>query len=466
MVNTSTRPITVDGVRLDTLAWNIEKVERATAGRRSGDYSSPLMDGTVAGLNDALEPSVFGLQMWLQGTDVDGAVPAAGRTTTLRENLDELLHLFGKRHQLLDLREQTGNGTWARNLVTNRDAPAALGAGATITHNVSYGGQTWKRVAVTTASHGVRHLVDASELVNGSPYTASFLLANDSGVSVTVSADWCDATGATWTLAAGETRLVSFTGTRATYDSTFRFLDISLPTVGTSILFRQVAIVPGSVAVDTYFDGDTAWDADYLYRWEGAAGASVSRREARNTRRCWAKVVEAIAPDINTAGSAGVFSVALTIPAGMWEDPDQQDWTQVAPVTAAEVTTMQGSTERINDAVYLVKGPANTPRITDPATGMFVELGQNLPAGSFWRFSSGSWASRVGTTLTLGSMDTDGTDVAGVTGVGGPARAYGLPLVPVRDAGARRVDVTLTAASGIVNGTTALSVRARRKYAA
>ncbi len=296
MVNTSTRPVTVDGVRLDTLAWNIEKIERSTAARRSGDYSTPLMDGTVAGLNDALEPAMYGLQMWLRGTDADGAVPVNGQTTTLRENLDELLHLFGKRHALIDLREQ----------------------------------------------------------VDG---------------------------------------------------------------IGTD-------------------------------------------------RRCWAKVVDAIAPDINTAGSAGVFSVALTIPAGMWEEPDAKDLTLNAPVTGAEVTTMAGSTERINDAVYLVKGPANTPRIQDPSTGMFVELGQNLAAGSFWRFSSGSWASRVGTGLTLGSTDTDGTDVTGVTGVGGPSRAYGLPLVPVRHTGARRVFVTLTASSGIVNGTTQLSVRARRKFSA
>lgn len=296
MVNTSTRPVTVDGVRLDTLAWNIEKIDRATASRRNGDYSTPLMDGSVAGLNDALEPSIFGLQMWLRGTDADGAVPVNGQTTTLRENLDELLHLFGKRHALIDLREKV----------------------------------------------------------------------------------------------------------------------------------------------------------------DGIGGE----------RRCWAKVTEAIAPDINTAGSAAVFSVALTIPAGMWEEPDQRDWTQVAPITAAEVTTMQGSTERINDGVFLVKGPANTPRVMDPSTGMYVELGQNLAAGSYWRFSSGTWASRVGTGLTLGSMDTDGTDVSGVTGCGGPSRAYGLPLVPTRDTGARRVTVTLTAASGIVNGTTQLSVRARRKYAA
>ena len=293
MTTTSSRPVSVDGVRLDTLAWNVEKIERATAGRRSGDYDIPNLDGTVASLNDALEPASYGLHMWLRGTDVDGAVPAAGSLDTLRANLDELLHLFGKRHALLDLREQ----------------------------------------------------VSATE-----------------------------------------------------------------------------------------------------------------------ERRAWAKVTDAIAPELNTPGSAGTFTVALTIPAGMWEDVATQDWTQANPVTSAEVTTLRGSTERVNDAIFLVEGPATTPRITDPTTGMWVELGFSLPAGSFWRFNSATWSSRTGA-VGLGSADTTGTDRAGVTAMGGPSRAYGLPLTPVRDTGARRVRATLSAASGLTTASK-LSIRARRKYAA
>lgn len=296
MVNTSARPISVDGVRLDTLAWNVEKISRATAGRRSGDYDIPGVDGVVPSLNDALEPASFGLDMWLRGTDADGLVPAAGSMTTLRQNLDELLHLFGQRHKLLDLREQ----------------------------------------------------VDA---------------------------------------------------------------------IGTQ-------------------------------------------------RRTWAKVADSIAPDIDAPGSSGRFTVALTIPSGQWEDVAAIQWSALAPVVAAEVTGLQGSTERINDAVVLVLGPATNPRVTDPATGMWVELQQALPGGQVWRFNSATWASRQGAGLTFDSLDTTGTDLAGVTTSGGPSRPYGLPLTPARDTGARRVRVTLSAASGIVNGTTQVTVSARRKYGA
>lgn len=294
MAFTSARPVSVDGVRLDTLAWNIEKIERATASRRSQDYDVPGLDGVIASLNDSLESASYGLQMWLRGTDEDGAVPSSGGLTTLRENLDVLLHLFGQRHKLLDLRE----------------------------------------------------VVD------------------------------------------------------------------------------------------------------------GQGGE----------RRAWAKVTDSIPPELE-AGAVGRFAVAFTIPTGMWEDVNSRDATLTAPITGVEVATLTGATERINDAVFLVKGPVTAPRIMDPATGMWVELGRSLTSSELWRFNSNTWASRVATGLGLGSADTTGTDVAGLTNIGGPSRGYGLPLTPIRDTGARRVRVTLTG-SGITNGTTQLSLRTRRKYAA
>lgn len=295
MTFTSDRPVSVDGVRLDTLAWNIQKINRATAARRASDYDIPNMDGQLPSLNDPLEGTTYGLEMWLRGTDVDGSVPVAGSRDTLRANLDEVLHLFGKRHALLDLRELVAVGV---------------------------------------------------------------------------------------------------------------------------------------------------------------------------ERRAWAKVTDSIQPDLDTPGGQGTFTVSLSIPAGVWEDVDATDQTINAPVTAAELTGLQGATERVNDAVFLVTGPANTPRITDPATGMWVELNANLAGGQFWRFNSATWASRYGAGLGLGSADTTGTDGSGLTTTGGPSRAYGLPLTPIRDTGLRRVRATLTAASGIVAVTTKLSTRTRRKYAA
>lgn len=296
MVNTSTRPITVDGVRLDTLAWNISKITRQVAGRRAADYEVPGLDGVVASLNDPLDPITFGLEVFVMGTDADGAVPPAGRADTFRANLDELVHLFGKRHALLDLRETVATGT---------------------------------------------------------------------------------------------------------------------------------------------------------------------------ERQAMAKVVDAISPDVNLPGSAGSFTVGLVIPSGMWQDAATQDWVSAAPVSgvAQEVTTLQGSTERVTDAVVLVQGPVTNPRLSDPVTGAYVQLNRALSGTEFWRVNVATWASRYGTGLGLGSADTTGTDAQPLTQYGGTRnQVHFLPLVPARDAGARRVKVALTGTG--MTAATRVSIRGRRKYAA
>lgn len=296
MTFTADRPLTVDGVRLDTLAFNIEAIQRATAGRRSSDLEVPGIDGVRPSLNDPLSAAQMGLSMFVRGTNADGVVPPEGARTKFVANLDELVHLFGKRHGLLDIQQQ----------------------------------------------------VDAA-------------------------------------------------GTK---------------------------------------------------------------------RRVWAKVVDAIAPEVNTPGSSARFSVGLTLPYGVWEDPATSDWTSAAIVsgTPQEVTTLRGATERAWDGILLVTGPITNPRITDPATGAYVQLNQAVAAGAFWRVNVGTWASRYGGGLGLGSADTTGTNGQPSTVYGGMRRQTGfLPLVPVLDAGERRVKLTLSGSA--ITSATRLSVRARRKFA-
>lgn len=297
MTFTSSRPISVDGVRLDTLAWNVEQIRRQTAARRSGDWEVPGLDGLVPSLNDPLDAASYGLDMFVMGTDADGAVPGAGRADTFRANLDELVHLFGTRHRLLELQEQV-----------------------TLTE----------------------------------------------------------------------------------------------------------------------------------------------------TRRALVKVQDALEPDVNLPGSAGRFSVSFVIPSGVWEDLATADWVANtwASGVAKEVTTLAGATERITDAIVLVTGPANAGvRVSDPVTGAYVQLNRALSGTESWRVNVGTWASRYGTGLGLGSADTTGTDAQALTQYGGTRnQAHFLPLVPARDTGARRVKLALTA--GGLTAASSVSVRARRKYAA
>lgn len=456
MVNTSDRPIYVDGVRLDTLAWNIEKVNRSVAGRREANVQVPGRDGVIPSLNDDLETATFGLEMFVMGTDPDGAVPAEGRRDRFRANLDELVHLFGKRHALLEVMEQTGPGAQATNLAVG--ATDVL-AGVTTT-GITFLGKSWSR---TTG--GVRANAPLELLRQGATYTGVWEVANDTASTVNVSVDMADGPVVTAPLAAGATALVTAKHARV-WDATFRFTDLSTGGNG-SILFRTPTILEGDwTATPVAFDGDTPEDSTHTYRWTGVAGNSTSERLPKARRRAWAKVTDSITPEVDLTGSSGRFTVGMELPYGVWEDVGTQDW-EGTPGTASGthqgVLTLDGATERITDAVILVQGPATNPRVTDPNTGAYVELQAALGAAEQWRVNVGTWSTRTGT-LTLASADATGTDRQAVTVFGGtPNQAAFLPLTPVRDAGVRRVRVRLSGTE--FTASTNVSVRARRKFA-
>jgi hypothetical protein len=188
---------------------------------------------------------------------------------------------------------------------------------------------------------------------------------------------------------------------------------------------------------------------------------------ATDTRRMWAKVQDAIAPDVNLVGSSGLFTVGLFIPYGVAEDVATADWTGTAGAasgTTQEVTTLRGASERTTDTIVLVKGPVTNPRVTDPNTGAYVQLNQALSSTQFWRFNVATWATRYGTGLGLGSADTTGTDGTSTTVFGGTRnQAAFLPIVPIRSGGLRISQLALSGTA--FTGATQLSARTRRKYA-
>ena len=286
-------PITVDGVSLDTVAWNIDAKVRQWAGARAADVVLPGVDGVAPSLNDDLDSSVMTLSMWVIGTNTSGLVPLGNGIAQARDNLDQLVHLFGKRHALLDVRE-------------------TVDAGSTI-------------------------------------------------------------------------------------------------------------------------------------------------------RQAWCKVTEAVAPELK-ANSLGRFSVSLLIPAGVWQDVNTADWASTPTLVSGnfyEITTLQGATGPIDDAIITVTGPVTNPQLTDFMTGAYVRLNAAVAAGTVWRLNVGTWASRYAAGLTLGSADTTGTDGQAITVYGG-GNARFLRQVPGLVSGARRVQIALTG-TGITSAT-AIGVRARRKY--
>lgn len=275
-------------MRLDTLAWNVNKISRATSSRRTSDVTVTGVDGVSPSLNDPLEPATFGLEMFVQGRDADGVIPPEGSLVRYRANLDALMSLFGVRHRLL-----------------------------TITQTMP------------------------------------------------------DAT----------------------------------------------------------------------------------------VRRCLAKVTDSMVVESNGTETQGTFTVSLVIPSGTWEDEFTTNFTSatLTPFIPFNITNLTGATERCQDAVLLLQGPATSPRIEDLYGEGYVALGRNLSASERWRVNLATWESRVGTTLTLASLDTVGTDVAPLTTHGTSSGAY-LSLTP-SPALTRVTTLTTSGATGT------LSVRSRRKFA-
>ena len=115
MTTTSAIPLTIDGVRLDTLAWNIETLEgRLTfPSTRAERPVIPGDDGAVFIPNQSFDEGVQTLSMWVRGCDVDGAIPGGSSAMQeFRTNLLKLTRIFGIKHRMLDVRQ-----TWPAGVI-------------------------------------------------------------------------------------------------------------------------------------------------------------------------------------------------------------------------------------------------------------------------------------------------------------------------------------------------------------
>ena len=140
--------------------------------------------------------------------------------------------------------------------------------------NVSWNGKTnWSRFVWNgTGFTTVRMMLNLSDLTNGQSYTTSFLAGNDGASPVTFSMDLADVTPVpVFTLAPGEQTRVSFTASRATYDSTFRFIDMNLQTSGgNGVLMTDAMVTQGSSSYSFAHGDSPDW------AWTGAVNNSTS----------------------------------------------------------------------------------------------------------------------------------------------------------------------------------------------
>jgi len=116
MTVTTAETVTVDGLVLNTLAYNIST--------RTGRYTTPDVrtknvelagrHGTVRVRSKKFQQGVFTMSMWVRGANEDGSVPDNSNGLSRRifqNNLDILMQTFTRKSGLLDIRQTLPDGT-------------------------------------------------------------------------------------------------------------------------------------------------------------------------------------------------------------------------------------------------------------------------------------------------------------------------------------------------------------------
>ena len=123
------------------------------------------------------------------------------------------------------------------NLLTVRgdDLTAAYDLGSvTKTANQDAFSEKWTKIDTVGTGYGIRLLCNLSDLTNAAYYIGSIEVYNPGASSVTLDLDWCDMSVSTFIIRPKERTVISTQPTaRPTYDSTFRFLDVTLSSSGT-----------------------------------------------------------------------------------------------------------------------------------------------------------------------------------------------------------------------------------------
>lgn len=114
MTVTTTEMVTVDGLVLNTLAYNIS----TRAGRyttpdvRTKNVELPGRHGTLNVPGKKFQQGVFTWSMWIRGANQDGSVPTdAIQSRLFRENLDLLMQVFTRRTGLMNIQQVMPDGS-------------------------------------------------------------------------------------------------------------------------------------------------------------------------------------------------------------------------------------------------------------------------------------------------------------------------------------------------------------------
>lgn len=149
----------------------------------------------------------------------------------------------------------------------------------------------------------------------------------------------------------------------------------------------------------------------------------VARRDGKVAAAKPAAISDPVMTDVYAR-----LSVTLSIPAGVWRGPEET-WTHPVPSSSAAFATPIASSRAITDSLILITGPANSPIITDPATGSTVQYTGNVPAGSQLLIDCAGWRANLGASTTWSTTGSNATK--DLTNTGPASDVTLLPLTPV-----------------------------------
>tara|TARA_B100001105_G_C22399624_1_gene448699 strand:+ start:4826 stop:6250 length:1425 start_codon:yes stop_codon:yes gene_type:complete len=243
----------------------------------------------------------------------------------------------------------------------------------TRTENISYDGKTWDRYSLNSgvnAGH-TRHYANLADLTNGYTYTTQWEVANDGTSPISVSSDWCDISGGSATIAPGETRVITVTQSRGTYDATFRFADLTVSgsSSARSVLVRNVMIEQSRNAL-AFFNGSTASDQDFSYGWTGAPNASPSVQSGTSPLNYGSNRVA----NIQSSAWVGAGSRSLRqIPLNSASNDNYTELTGGSNM-AIPTSTLQPSTEYTLMATVHIEEPLTGTLSGNGTRSLFVHL--------------------------------------------------------------------------------------------
>ena len=123
-----------------------------------------------------------------------------------------------------------------------------------------------------------------------------------------------------------------------------------------------------------------------------------------------------------------LLSATLTIPSGVWRGP-LEGWEADTLVGEHNVSSLEGGSRPVTDALVLVTGPAQNLRITNVATGAVLIYSGSIPAGQKLLVEDvAAWRATLGADVSWDSAGADAT--RNVDGTGPRSATHLWTLTP------------------------------------